>query len=55
MSNISKLKTNPLSGFNIDNMTWNHLEGGSDFDYPIDYWIAILGSDPAPGARKLFR
>ena len=49
MSTISKLKTNPLSGFNIDNMTWNHLEGGSDFDYPIDYWIAILGSDPTQG------
>ncbi len=43
MASVEKLKPRPFSGYNTDNIEWIHLEGGPDFDYPIDYWIAVLG------------
>ena len=46
MSKVSKLAAPAVSGFDTKEMTWNHLEGGDDFDYHIDYWIAILGCRP---------
>ena len=49
MSTVSELAARGLSGFDTNEMTWNHLEGGEEFDYHIDYWIAILGSNPDEG------
>ena len=49
MSTVSKLAAPAVSGFDTKEMTWNHLEGGDDFDYHIDYWIAILGCRPDEG------
>ncbi len=49
MSKVSKLAAPAVSGFDTKEMTWNHLEGGDDFDYHIDYWIAILGCRPDEG------
>lgn len=49
MSAVTELETGPVSGFIPDDIKWIHLEGGSDFDYPIDYWIAVLGAQPEAG------
>jgi len=49
MSTVSKLTARGVSAFSTDDMTWNHLEGGEEFDYHIDYWIAILGCRPEEG------
>lgn len=34
-------------------LQWTHLEGGADFDYPIDYDLAVLGCQPDIGAVDL--
>lgn len=37
------------SAFKNETITWHHLTGGPQFDYPIDYWIAVLGARPESG------
>ena len=32
-----------------DDLQWVRLQGGDSFDYPIDYWVAVLGTDIAAG------
>lgn len=49
MTTVTELHNKPVSGFSPDSIEWIHLEGGSDFDYPIDYWIAVLGAQPEAG------
>lgn len=49
MAAVSKLQSSPISGFTPNSIKWIHLEGGSDFDYPINYWLAILGARPDAG------
>jgi hypothetical protein len=49
MTAVTKLQSNSVSGFNPDSIEWIHLEGGPNFDYPIDYWIAVLGAQPDEG------
>lgn len=49
MANETPLKTSPISGFNTDNLEWMHLEGGPKSDYPINYWLAVLGARPEEG------
>ncbi|MGE4093394.1 MAG: hypothetical protein AB7G75_21420, partial [Candidatus Binatia bacterium] len=49
MAAVSKLPVNPVSGVPPESITWVHLEGSPRFDYPIDYWIAILGAQPEKG------
>ena len=39
-------QSSPISGFNLNNLKWMHFEGGPEFDYPIKYWLAILGAKP---------
>lgn len=47
-SDITK-KIAALSPFNADHIAWKRLEGGEAFDYPIDYWVALLGTDKETG------
>lgn len=35
-----------------DNLQWKRLQGGAAFDYPIDYWIAVLGTDLETGQAE---
>lgn len=49
MTTVTELRNKPVSGFNPDSIEWIHLEGGPNFDYPIDYWIAVLGAQPEAG------
>ena len=35
-----------ISDFDTSSVEWMHFEGGSDFDYPINYWLGILGTRP---------
>jgi hypothetical protein len=49
MANVETIQPNSVSGFSTDNIEWIHLEGGPNFDYPIDYWIALLGAQPEEG------
>ena len=49
MSKPQAVPTSLLSGFNTADITWHHLLGNPNFDYHIDYWIAVLGGDVAAG------
>jgi hypothetical protein len=39
--------------FDTRHIEWTHLQGGDDFDYPIDYELAVLGSQPDVGSLDL--
>jgi hypothetical protein len=43
----------PEYRFDTDHIEWTHFEGGDDFDYPIDYWLAVLGARPETGALDI--
>jgi hypothetical protein len=32
------------------NVQWTRIEGSPKFDYPIDYWVAVLGARPEKGS-----
>jgi hypothetical protein len=49
MAAVSKLPVNPTSGFPPESIKWIHIEGSPRFDYPIDYWVAVLGAQPEKG------
>ena len=49
MAAVITPQSGPISGFNLNNLKWVHLEGGPEFDYPINYWLAILGARPEAG------
>lgn len=34
-----------LSPYSTRGLEWVRLEGGDAFDYPIDYWVAVMGTD----------
>ncbi len=38
-----------LTPFKTDDLQWARLSGGADFDYPIDYWVAVLGTQQEAG------
>ena len=38
-----------LSAYSPKDLQWLRLEGGDAFDYPIDYWVAVMGTDVAKG------
>lgn len=42
-------KIQALSWFKTDRIEWKRLQGGDAFDYPIDYWIAVLGTQAETG------
>jgi hypothetical protein len=40
----------PVSAYDASQpMAWQHFTGSARFDYPIDYWFAVLGYDRASG------
>ncbi len=43
----------PNFQFDTSHIEWSHLEGGSEFDYRIDYWVAVMGADPKTGTMDL--
>jgi len=46
MENISTLKVHPLTGYDDSTLSWKRLtDPKKTFDYPVDYWVAILGFD----------
>ncbi len=49
MAAVSKLHENPISGFPPSTINWVHIEGGPEFDYPINNWLAVLGARPEAG------
>ena len=49
MATAEELQPGSVSGFSTENIEWVHLEGGPEFDFPIDYWIAVLGAQPENG------
>ena len=49
MTKLQAVPTSTLSGFKTGDITWHHLLGNPNFDYPIDYWIAVLGGNIAAG------
>lgn len=38
-----------VSGYNTAAIAWQRVLGSPKFDYPIDYWVAILGVQPELG------
>lgn len=49
MAELHEFRPSVVSGFDTTNIEWVRLRGGDDFDYPIDYWLAVLGAQPASG------
>jgi len=46
MKNTSALKVNPLVGYDDSTLNWKRItDRKKTFDYPVDYWVAILGFD----------
>lgn len=43
----------PRFRFDTNHIEWTHLKGGAEFDYPIDYWLAVLGARPEIGALDI--
>lgn len=41
--------TNFVSGYKTDAIEWQHIVGTPRFNYPIDYWVAVLGVQPEKG------
>ena len=37
------------------NLRWKHFTGGEQFDYPIDYWAALLGARADGHVDLLYR
>jgi hypothetical protein len=37
MAAVTTLQSSPISAFNLNNLKWVHIEGGPEFDYPINY------------------
>ena len=49
MAKLQAVPTSIMSGINTGDIKWHHLLGTPEFDYPIDYWIAVLGGNVAEG------
>lgn len=49
MTKLQVISTPMSSGFKTENITWHHLGGAPNFDYSIDYWIAVLGGNAREG------
>ncbi|MBL6750521.1 MAG: hypothetical protein ISP90_08355 [Nevskia sp.] len=46
------LATSPaafVSGYKTDAIEWMRIVGTPRFEYPIDYWVAVLGVQPEAG------
>ncbi|MSR15412.1 MAG: hypothetical protein EXR86_12800 [Gammaproteobacteria bacterium] len=47
--NIAVNPTTFMSGYKTDAIQWQHIVGTPRFEYPIDYWVAVLGVQPEIG------
>ncbi len=43
----------PLFQFDTSHLEWTRMKGGPDFDYQIDYELAVLGAQPELGCLDL--
>lgn len=41
------------AGFDLDTVQWYRLVGGADFDYPVNYAVAVVDADVAAGRIEL--
>ena len=48
MSAVSPIQST-VAGYRTDAITWQRVIGSPKFDYPIDYWVAILAANTATG------
>ena len=39
--------------FDLSDVQWTHMEGGPEYDYPIEFDVAVLGSQPDHGTLDL--
>lgn len=39
--------------FDLSDVGWTHMEGGPEFDYPIEFDVAVLGAQPDLGTLDL--
>ena len=46
---IATAPENFVTGYKPDAIEWQHIVGSPRFDYPIDYWVAVLGVQPEIG------
>lgn len=49
-STINSAEQILATDFDFDNLSWIHNQGGPEFDYHIDYWLAFLGADLESGS-----
>ncbi len=49
MATLHAVPYSHQSGFKPDAIHWQRLLGDANFDYPIDYWLAVLGGDVTAG------
>lgn len=49
MNQPVRLPASLPADFDLDAVQWMHLEGGPEFDYPIDYDYAVASADVASG------
>lgn len=40
---VTSLPATAPTGYGTGPITWQHITGSPRFDYPIDYWVAVLG------------
>jgi len=46
---ITQFSTDVMSRLQTNHLDWQHLKGSPQFDYPIDYSVAVIGADQASG------
>ncbi|MCY4192701.1 MAG: hypothetical protein OXF04_00145, partial [bacterium] len=39
--------------FDLNDLDWTHMEGGPEFDYLVDFDLAVLGSQPENGTLDM--
>jgi hypothetical protein len=46
---IGEFSSDVISRLQSNHLEWQHLTGGPRFDYPIDYLVAVIRTDPTSG------
>ncbi len=49
MASVEPLRRASVPEFKTGDLDWHYLKGGPEFDYPIDYSLALLGAQPDKG------
>lgn len=53
MNKPQTLRAELPAGFDLDTVQWYRLAGGTDFDYPVNYAVAVVDADLAAGRIEL--